>query len=209
MNKLAKIFLIVSISFFSLIILLILVGKLSFGYGLGDVFYLIYLILWLGIQIAIFLLIKKNIINVEIVIIVFICFALCISIYFTIRKLTIDRGFENRWNGKIFIESFKEHERKESEQVSCEIKKYDSIINLNPSDYKTITEKGILLRHNGYTKEAIIEFEKAQKINNNYFDAYDECGMVYSQIQNYNKAVSNYENALRIDTANQQVKDII
>ena len=87
----------VNLMFVAIIILLVL-GKITFGHGLGDVFYLFYLLLLMLINAIMVVLIRKKpeYINVitAINIIVFIYYIL---------KLSILRGVENSWNGSFFV----------------------------------------------------------------------------------------------------------
>ena len=79
---------------------LILIGKITFGQGLGDFYYLILLLLLLIVFVYIFLKNskKKRSLPLFVSIIQFLIIALFIL------KITIWRGIEYPWNGFIFYE---------------------------------------------------------------------------------------------------------
>jgi len=94
------------IVFFLYVILIVLIvqGKIKFGHGLGDLFYLIFISLTGLIQLIINLTIanpkkngfkKKNFIIGIVFMIILILFGM---------KFTVGRGPEMKWNGKVFVE---------------------------------------------------------------------------------------------------------
>ena len=77
-----------------------LLGYLSFGYGLGDIMYLIITaILW--IIITILVLVNRKAEKSSSLVILTVTMIICIV--FLILKITIDRGPEYRWNGDLFL----------------------------------------------------------------------------------------------------------
>ena len=77
----------------------ILLGYLSFGYGLGDIMYLIITaILW--VIITILVLINRKTVKISSLAILTLTMIICII--FLISKITIFRGPEYRWNGDLF-----------------------------------------------------------------------------------------------------------
>jgi len=103
MNWIVKILFGVSTLFLMIVIILILVGKLTFGYGLGDIFYLIILVfVTLVISITFFLTMKFDF-NKNKILSGFIAILLILVIYIYARLLTVDRGAEYKWDGHIFL----------------------------------------------------------------------------------------------------------
>ena len=89
------------LTYFFLIILLNLVGKISYGHGLGDLFYLIGAILVTTIQLVMTIILNRQKRDGKIFLITS-AFFLFIAIYLT-YKFTLGRGIEHSWNGNIFI----------------------------------------------------------------------------------------------------------
>jgi hypothetical protein len=84
------------------IVVLNLKAKITFGRGLGDVFYLIELIVISIIMAVAFFKVKKHTENKFAVMLM--CSIMLLTIIFFLLKLTIWRGAEYIWNGNIFLE---------------------------------------------------------------------------------------------------------
>ncbi|WP_338791284.1 hypothetical protein [Bernardetia sp. MNP-M8] len=82
-------------SSYIVIVILVMIGKMTFGYGLGDLFY-IGLVAVSLIMNTFYLLIYKKRLNIIALI------NLCLFLYY-ILNLTVMRGVENPWNGSLFI----------------------------------------------------------------------------------------------------------
>jgi hypothetical protein len=102
MGKTLKIILISTIFFFVTVLTLMLRNVLTFGWGLGDLFYFYIQILWLIILLIFLVVVLIKTLNFSILISRIILFILIISMLLTIKAFTIDRGSEYPWNGKIF-----------------------------------------------------------------------------------------------------------
>lgn len=88
-----------------LIMLLFLLSEITFGYGLGDLYFLIMVILFFLVFTALRIIIAKNkqhfFLNS-----IFITLMLATIVYFSL-KLTVYRGPEYKWNGDLFKQSVK------------------------------------------------------------------------------------------------------
>lgn len=84
------------------IIVLNLNANITFGRGLGDIFYLIELIVISIILAVAFFKVKKHTENKFAVMLL--CIIMVLTIIFFLLKLTIWRGAEYIWNGNIFLE---------------------------------------------------------------------------------------------------------
>ncbi len=89
-----------SIWIFNVIYLLLIIltfnGLLSFGHGLGDIYYILQMLVILLLN-SVTLIKSNNVIKK-----IFLLLNLIIIMYFLIN-LTINRGSEQPWNGKLFI----------------------------------------------------------------------------------------------------------
>lgn len=83
----------------TLILLLIFQGKVTFGHGLGDLFYVMFLVIVAFLYIII---IYKNLKKKINPLLIYSIAPIIIIILFTL-KMTIYRGIEYPWNGKIFF----------------------------------------------------------------------------------------------------------
>lgn len=98
MRIIAQIVLIAFVIFVILTVILLFYGKISFGHGLGDLYYLVFFVLWSIVIISIYIyILKKN--NFTLLPLLY-GFIITIIII-TIVKLTIFRGPEFHWNGNI------------------------------------------------------------------------------------------------------------
>ena len=210
MNNLTRLALGLTSIFFILVIALSFSGSLTFGYGLGDLFYLMTIGVWVLIILGVYRFTKKIDFSKRKEFAILIIVVLLCSVYYTARLFTIDRGSEFRWDGHILLSSAKaDHVKKANEEFNNELKRLDSLTSGNPKDFKSFYDKGLLFRHHSEWEKSITEYEKAIKVNPNYFDAYFECAYSYSNINQYNKAVEYYQKAADIDTSNQRVREII
>jgi len=204
MTKLLKVFLLIGITFFAMVILLMIVGKLTFGYGLGDLFYLFIQGAWLISLIIVFIITKrKN--KIESPYALILSFIICISILFSIHGFTIGRGSEYPWNGRIFMISYKEYLLLEEEKFQNRIDSLNQEITKTPSDFKIISTKGYLYNEKEKWDLAIDEFNKALRINPEYFDALYGLGESYIGKGKYEKAVREFEKAKLIDSTREDI----
>lgn len=105
MSKPSGILNIGSFLFGVLILVTLITSKTSFGYGIGDLFFIIILGVCLIGQVTFYVLLirkRENYISLiygSVFIMIYACF---------VYSLTYGRGTEQKWNGKIFIELQKE-----------------------------------------------------------------------------------------------------
>ena len=52
--------------------------------------------------------------------------------------------------------------------------------------------EGRSLKEQGKKKEAILVYKKALKIKNNDYEIYNNIGVIYSELDNFEKAILNY-----------------
>lgn len=209
MTKFFKIILLVTIIFFALVLLFMLSSQLTFGWGLGDLFYLYIQTVWVLILIIAFVvMIKKRAILNNISAGLF-SFILLFSIFVSVKAFTVDRGSLYPWNGRIFMLSISEWEQLKIEKFKIAIDSLDKLIQQNPTDYKTITKKGQFLNENKKWNLSIEEFKKALEINPNYFDALFGLGDSYCGVEKYLEAVKEFEKAKRIDSTRENVNNRI
>jgi hypothetical protein len=100
LNNMFKFSYILVLSYSLLVIFLLLISKVSFWHGLGDLYYMMELILFLCS--IILLSFFKHKINYSILKYLILIFSIVVIVYFSL-KLTIHRGVENPWNDNIFI----------------------------------------------------------------------------------------------------------
>ena len=104
MNRLTKITLIASIIFFLLVLLLTLSSYITFGYGLGDFFYVIIVSIWVLLITIVYFKTKKKDFNKDKFLALLIISVLVLSIFYTVFKFTVGRGSEYMWNGHVFFQ---------------------------------------------------------------------------------------------------------
>lgn len=210
MNNFIKLTIVFSSVFFILVIVLSFSGALTFGHGLGDLVYTVSLIFWTLTIGAVYKFAKRRDFTSNKTFAILIFSVLLLSIYFTTRQFTVDRGSEFKWDGHILLSSAKADHREQQEKIfKISLHHLDSLTTANPKDFESYFKKGILWRHSGMWRKSIDEYEKAIKINPNYFEAYNECAYSYSSLENYKKAIELYQKASDIDTTNQKLKTII
>lgn len=84
-----------------LVIALAFLGKLAFGYGLGDMFYLMGIMLWLLFLIVLYLFSRKFDLLSNKLWFIFLTSIILLFSYIIVASFTINRGSEARWNGHI------------------------------------------------------------------------------------------------------------
>lgn len=207
MKKVVKLSVMFSMLFCVLVIVLCFMGILSFGYGLGDIFYLFFLLIWLAVIAVFFKMAKKVSFNPNKVISIFIILILIYSNYYIIRLFTVDRGPEFRWNGHISFGASKAASQRGLEQkFERDIAMYDSVISMNPQNAKAYLDKGIFLGESGQRGKAIVEIEKAININPTYVEALNQCGNYCDLNVQYKKAIKYYEKSLQIDSTQGHIR---
>lgn len=209
MNILTKILFGLTTIFLIAVIALTFFGELTFGYGLGDLFYLLFSGVALLIVTIIYFATKRFDFNKKKLFGGLISFGLVLTVYIFGRLVTVDRGSENRWDGHIFLSnSYADRERKEIEEYQNELTRLNNLIAKTPNDYKVFYDKGIHLRKNGDWEKSIVEFENSIRIKPT-FDAYYECAYSYSNIGQYKTSVDLYQKAADLDTTNTDVRQRI
>jgi tetratricopeptide (TPR) repeat protein len=71
--------------------------------------------------------------------------------------------------------------------------------NISEENYYSFYLKGIELDNNGDYDFAVIEFNKAIKLNPNFAEAYDRRGMVYVKLIKYRKAIKDFNKAIELN----------
>ena len=102
MAKTLKIILITTIIFFTTVLILMLRNVLTFGMGLGDLFYFYIQALWLMFLLIFIVVVIIKTTNFSILSVQIISLILIASILLSVLSFTINRGSEYPWNGKIF-----------------------------------------------------------------------------------------------------------
>jgi len=206
LNILTKILFGLTTIFLIAVIALTFFGELTFGYGLGDLFYLMFSGVALLIVTVTYFATKRLDFNKKKLFGGLISVGLVLTIYIFGRLVTVDRGSENKWDGHVFLSnSYADRERKEIEEYQNELTRLDNLIAKSPNDYKAFYYKGIHLRKNGDWEKSIIEFENSIRIKPT-FEAYYECAYSYSNIGKYKTSVDLYQKAADLDTTNTDVK---
>ena len=100
MKRISTIFSIIYFIWTTAMLILILKGKVTFGHGLGDFFYLILLLILLIVFAYLFFLNMKKKISLPIII----SFIQVVIIVLFMLKMTVWRGIEYPWNGSVFFE---------------------------------------------------------------------------------------------------------
>jgi len=209
MTKVLKIISLITFVFFALVLLFMLGGKLTFGWGLGDLFYFYFQSAWLLILVICFAILIKKKITFNGFSLGLFPFILLLSIFLSVKAFTVDRGSGYPWNGKIFMLSNNELEQLKKEEFESTIDSLDKLIQHNLNDYKTITAKGKFLNENEKWDLSIEEFKKALGINHKYFDALYGLGDSYCGIEKYVEAVREFEKAKLIDSTRENVSNRI
>ena len=103
MNKLLLYVAGISFLFFGTVICLTLFGNLPFGHGFGDISTLMVIFFWLLCIGKLYHFVKNRSKPINKFISIMTVLIIILSIYILLRLLTIDRGSEYPWNGKIFL----------------------------------------------------------------------------------------------------------
>jgi len=209
LNTLTKILFGLTTIFLIAVIALTFFGELTFGYGLGDLFYLMFSGAALLIVTATYFATKRFDFNKNKLAGGLISIGLLLTVYIFGRLVTVNRGSEYKWDGHVFLSnSYADRERKEIEEYQNELNRLDNLIAKNPNDYKAFYDKGIHLRKNGDWEKSIVEFENSIRIKPT-FEAYYECAYNYSNIGKYETSVGLYQKAADLDTTNTEVRQRI
>ena len=184
-------------------------GELTFGYGLGDLFYLMFSGIALLIVTVAYFATKRLDFNKKKLLGGLITIGLLLTVYIFGRLVTVDRGSEYRWDGHIFLSnSYADRENRKIEEYQYELTRLNNLIAENPNNYKAYFDKGLHLRTNGHWEKSIVEFEKSLQIKPT-FEAYYECAYSYSNIGQYKTSVDLYQKAADLDTTNTEVRQRI
>lgn len=98
MKKKARRFFIVYVILVGIIAYLNINGKITFGHGLGDLFYLTFLVVISTVLSFLFL--SEKFLGARFVVFV----VMLLVLLFIILKLTLYRGPEYSWNGRLFLQ---------------------------------------------------------------------------------------------------------
>lgn len=209
MNILTKILFGLTTIFLIAVIALTFFGELTFGYGLGDLFYLMFSGIALLIVTVAYFATKRLDFNKRKLLGGLITIGLLLTVYIFGRLVTVDRGSEYRWDGHIFLSnSYADREKRKIEEYQYELTRLNNVIAENPNNYKAYFDKGLHLRTNGDWEKSIVEFEKSLQIKPT-FEAYYECAYSYSNIGQYKTSVDLYQKAADLDTTNTEVRQRI
>lgn len=209
MNILTKILFRLTTIFLIAVIALTFFGELTFGYGLGDLFYLMFSGIALLIVTVAYFATKRLDFNKKKLLGGLITIGLLLTVYIFGRLVTVDRGSEYRWDGHIFLSnSYADRENRKIEEYQYELTRLNNLIAENPNNYKAYFDKGLHLRTNGDWEKSIVEFEKSLQIKPT-FEAYYECAYSYSNIGQYKTSVDLYQKAADLDTTNTEVRQRI
>jgi len=101
MKQISSITFFLYLFWFLLVIFLNLKGNITFGYGLGDFYYLLFLTFLTVLSLFFYLRIIKRVLYNKTVYL-FIVYLIVIIVFFSL-KLTLLRGAEFSWNGSFFL----------------------------------------------------------------------------------------------------------
>jgi tetratricopeptide (TPR) repeat protein len=206
LNIITKILFGLTTIFLIAVIALTFIGDLTFGYGLGDLFYLMFTGFALLIVTVTYFATKRIDFNKKKLTGGLISIGLVLVMFVFVRLVTVDRGSEYKWDGHIFLSSsYADREKKEIEEYQNELTRLDKLIEKNQNDHIAFYDKGLHLRKNGNWEKSSVEFENSIKIKPT-FDAYYECAYSYSNIGQYKTAIDLYQKAADLDTTNTEVR---
>lgn len=200
-----KAIIILPITFFSILTIFSVLGRIRFGHGLGDIIY--HPLIYLGIILSVinFTYFRKKQSQGA-----YITSSLLATFFILIfLKMTIWRGPEYSWNGDIIAPSNATKEKRETKAFENKLREYNERISLEPQNYELLIKKGFFLRSKGKYEEAITIFKEAQSLDPKKYKAYWEAGYAYSLLEDYENAVSEYEKGYEIDTSNTRLKRTI
>lgn len=197
MKTTIKIFPLITLIIFSI---LLTMGRVRFGFGLGDIIY--HGLVYIGLVIyGIYYITKK-----ENLIIPILATVLC---GYLILTMTIWRGGEYRWNGDILAPTQETKEIRKQIKFDKKLTALNKQIELNPDDYNSRIEKGFFLRSNGKFELAIKVFKEAQEIDPKKYRAYWEAGYTFNLMKDFQNTISEYEKAFQADTTKLKLKEQI
>ena len=102
--------------------------------------------------------------------------------------------------GDIYMERRQEDEAKEV---------YDQIIRLKPKTVNVFNSLGILLRHNGKYREAVVEFKKALKVNPRDENIHFNLSRVYLDLRDFESAKESLIRALEINPGFESAREVL
>ncbi len=76
-------------------------------------------------------------------------------------------------------------------------------------DSKSLTETGSLFASQGFTQMALALYSKALEVNPKYIEAYCELGKLYGNLEQFNRAITVWQDGLRVDPAEMRFKELI
>src|SRR5690554_321061 len=205
MNRFFKIILTLTGGFFLTVIFLMIGGQLTFGHGLGDLFFLYIQIAWLIVLIISLTVIIKKKSELNNITSGLFSVILLFSIFLSIKGFTVDRGIEYPWNGRIFTISYQEYQRQQEGEIIEKLDNLDKKITSNEFDIESILEKAHLLNENKRWEEAISAYKKVISIDSLNFAANYGLADSYCGIEEYEKAVRQFEKAKEIDSTKNNV----
>ena len=209
MNQLFKILLTLTGMFFLVITFLMLGGKLEYGYGLGDLFFLYIQFAWLIVLIVSLILTIKRKLEFSAKISGLFSLILLFSVLISIKGFTVDRGSVYPWNGRGFSISYKEYRKQQEERLIEKFEELDKKIAADNSDIMSILEKARLFNENKRWDEAIKEYQKVILLDSLNFEAIYGLADSYCRIEKYEKAVREFEKAKEIDSTKNNVSNRI
>lgn len=102
MKKFSRIVFLIYLLWVLSVVFLNLRGDIGFGHGLGDLYYLMTVILFTLLSVVFFLRIAKEKYDSRKLIYLFVFYLLIIIVFYCL-KLTLLRGAEYPWNGRLFL----------------------------------------------------------------------------------------------------------
>ena len=177
-----------------------ILGKIAFGYGLGDVIY--HPILWI-ITLAFSITFAINRKNEKKLLISNAIFT--IPIIWIALSATLWRGGEYSWNGEIFYPSTKTKEWHANNQRrwNAEIDSLQIIVKENPENTEALVKIGELKSLLSEDEKALEYLEEALKKGNTSEHTRSKLARKYEDNGMRNKAIEQYEEILKTDSLNQ------
>ncbi|NLR95148.1 hypothetical protein HGP29_28395 [Flammeovirga sp. SR4] len=178
-------------------------GKITFGYGLGDIFYLPILYVITFVYIITFSINRKKDKQLLITNTVF-----TIPIIWIVLSVTLWRGPEYSWNGELFYPSKKSKESYATKRKrwQSEIDSLKTDVTDDPQNTEALVEIGELKSLLGKDKEALEYLEKALRKGNTSKYTRSKLARKYEDNDLIDKAVEQYEEILKVDSLNRSAK---
>jgi len=186
----------------ALLSVLLMTGRVRFGWGPADVIFhgLIYISL---LTYVVYLIFKKEA-NSDISLIVpGLSIMVCVYLF---MSMTFLRGGAYPWNGDILEPTQKEAQKRKQKKYEDDLALIDKQIEQSPRDYNLLLDKGYFLRNNGKYDLAIEVLSKAQQMEPDRYKAYWESGYAYSLKEDYINAIVEYEKAYNADTTKYELR---